>query len=94
MLQAATPDALLAACAAGDARSAARILRRDGSLANCTDSDGRSPLLWAALNGLESVVRLLLKNGATIDSMDKEGWTPLWVACEKGQDPTVRLLLE
>ena len=41
---AATADALIAACKSGDARSAARILRRDGSLVNCADSDGRSPL--------------------------------------------------
>ena len=92
---AATPDALIAACKAGDARSAARILLRDSSLANCADSDGRSPLFWASFKGLESVVRLLLKNGATIDSADsKGGWTPLFVACQKGQDATVRLLLE
>ena len=90
----AAPDALLAACKAGDARSVARILRRDSSLANCTDSDGRSPLFWASFNGLESTVRLLLKNGATIDSADNEGRTPLWVACQKGQEATVRLLLE
>ena len=91
---AATADALIAACKSGDARGAARILRRDGSLANCADSDGRSPLFWASAYVHESVMRLLLKNGATVDSADSKGWTPLWAACQEGQDATVRLLLE
>ncbi len=91
---AATADALLAACKAGDARSAARILRRDGSLANCADSNGRSPLYWASGYGHESSVRLLLKNGATIDSANSKGITPLLIACSEGHESTARLLLE
>ncbi|KAH7175768.1 hypothetical protein EDB81DRAFT_22618 [Dactylonectria macrodidyma] len=59
------------------------------------DSDGRTPLSWAAERGDEAVVRLLLDGGAHTEAPDKIwGWTPLEWAAVKGHEAVVRLLLD
>jgi ankyrin repeat protein len=61
---------------------------------NAKDSDGRTPLLWAAGNGHASVVDQLLGRGADLDSKDKYGQTALSWAAENGHDKVVQKLLE
>ncbi|EXL65836.1 hypothetical protein FOPG_17959 [Fusarium oxysporum f. sp. conglutinans race 2 54008] len=58
------------------------------------DSDGRTPLWWAALKGHEAVVQLLLERGVDIEATDKVGQTPLLTAALKGHEAIVQLLLD
>jgi len=50
--------------------------------ADAKDNNGRTPLSWAAENGLETVVRLLLKRtDVEADSQNEGGRTPfMWAA--------------
>ncbi|KAH7215363.1 hypothetical protein DER44DRAFT_158228 [Fusarium oxysporum] len=59
------------------------------------DSDGQTPLWWAAERGHEAVVRLLLDRGAHTEVADKwERRTPLFWAADRGHEAVVQLLLE
>jgi ankyrin repeat protein len=59
------------------------------------DSEGRTPLFWAAAKGHEVVVKLLVETGnVDVNSKDSEGRTPLCWAAENGHKAVVNLLLE
>jgi ankyrin repeat protein len=58
------------------------------------DSNGRTPLLWAAWRGDTDTVNLLLNHGADIDKADNEGYTPLSKACEGGHLVVTQRLLK
>ncbi|GAP84015.2 putative ankyrin repeat domain-containing protein 50 [Rosellinia necatrix] len=60
------------------------------------DTDGRTPLSYAAARGHEAVVALLLANKSmSPDSKDLvHGWTPLWHAVVGAQVAVVKLLLD
>jgi ankyrin repeat protein len=65
----------------------ARISIQEGASINATDSSGRTPLYWAALNGHEAVVKLLLETGqVAVDSKDYHGQTPLSWAARNGRE--------
>jgi ankyrin repeat protein len=58
------------------------------------DSNGRTPLSWAAENGHELVMCLLLvMDKVDPDAGDNLGWTPLSWAAWKGKDEVMWLLL-
>ncbi|RKL19649.1 hypothetical protein BFJ72_g15145 [Fusarium proliferatum] len=50
------------------------------------DSDGRTPLWWAAERGHEAVVQLLLEWSASVEAADKDGRTPLLCAVAQGHE--------
>lgn len=60
---------------------------------NPTDSDGQTPLHYAAAEGHPSVVKVLLAGGATIDAQDMSGNTALHVAIEESRTGVVQILL-
>ena len=69
-------------------------LLRNGVPLNSKDSDGRTPLWYAAKNGHVAVVQLLLaKDSIDLDSKDTRGLTPLSWAAWNGHEAMVKLLL-
>ncbi len=47
---------------------------------NCTDTDERTALHYAALKGYLNIVRAFIQFGAEIDAKDRNNITPLWLA--------------
>lgn len=47
------------------------------ALLDAKDSDGETPLHYAALNGHLDCVKHLVRNGADVNLTDEEGSTPL-----------------
>ncbi|XP_073004401.1 protein S-acyltransferase 24-like isoform X1 [Typha latifolia] len=58
------------------------------------DSDGRSPLHWAAYKGFIDCIRLLLFLDAYSGRQDKEGYTPLHWAAIKGNLEACTMLVQ
>ena len=73
---------------------AAGTLLRHGRRSDLKDSDGQTPLSWAAWNGHDNVVKLLLETGkVNADSKDTcFARTPLSWAAWNGHDGIVKLL--
>ncbi|KAF1973486.1 ankyrin [Bimuria novae-zelandiae CBS 107.79] len=64
------------------------------TLADARDSDGLTPLMWAARNGHEDAVMLLLRIAeVNPNARDNEGRTPLIWAALNGHENTVKQLL-
>jgi len=62
---------------------------------NSKDTEGRTPLSWAAENGHEGVAKLLLDTGKVkADWKDEYGRTPLSWAAENGHEAVAKLLLD
>ncbi|CAK1356711.1 unnamed protein product [Cercospora beticola] len=73
----------------------AQWLIDQGASATNPDSEGRTPLHYAARAGALSLMRALLRLGADIDAGDKPYLeTPLCVAAQYGQVDAMRFLLE
>ena len=68
-----------------------RLLREKGP--DAKDSNGRTPLSYAAERGNEVVVNLLLNCNVDPNSKCADGWTPLSRAVERGSAAIVQLLL-
>ena len=59
------------------------------------DSNGRTPLHYAAVNGqLAAVEWLVEKNSDLLHMQDKDGWTPLHYAAVQGQLEAVKCQVE
>lgn len=71
-----------------------RKLIAAGSDVNATESDGTSPLLWAAHQGSPELVTLLLEAGADPNIANNFGVTPLLEASRYGDAATIEALLE
>jgi ankyrin repeat protein len=58
------------------------------------NSEYRTPLCLAVIEGQEEDVQLLLEYGANVDAQDKDGKPVLHFAVERGHEKVVKLLLE
>jgi uncharacterized protein len=59
---------------------------------NAADSNGRTPLMYAARYGRPTAVRLLLNAGANVNARDKGGTTALDLAKQFGNQEIINLL--
>ena len=65
-----------------------------GAQIDAVNKYGRTPLLYAALNGHTDIVKLLLDRGAEVDARDEEGWAPLRRAVNAGITEMTKLLIQ
>ena len=80
------------AAAIGDMAQVQRLIRNRGSL-NISDSDGRTPILWAAWLGNTEVVKVLGAARADVNIPDEDGDTPIMLAAYGGHTDVVKILL-
>ena len=90
-------EALVDACAAGEAGVVARLLNQhaDPSI-GASRSDGLAlcvPLVEATLSQSALVVTMLVRNGAAVDQPDGRGLTALVAACTMDDEGIVTQLL-
>jgi ankyrin repeat protein len=86
------PPELHRACGSGDKESVeGELISQD---VNATDSNGVSPLMYAARGGKEDIVVLLLLKGANVNASDNKGQSALTKATltASGQDVLTVLL--
>jgi ankyrin repeat protein len=74
-------EEMLSLCRAGDLESVQEKVKRDASLAICSNYDGDSPLHEACFHGHLPLVKFLLAKGANLDARTHEGGTALSSAC-------------
>lgn len=87
---------LFSAIEAGDQKTVADILIREGKkrgLVDSRDECGWTPLMKAALNGHAAIAQQLINAGASVDLKDSGGYTALLLAASNNHDKLVRLLL-
>lgn len=56
------------------------------------NSEGATPLHWAAFKGHVDVAKVLLKKGANVNAVTKKGSTPLRLATTHKQQEMIRFL--
>ncbi|MGB8888673.1 MAG: ankyrin repeat domain-containing protein [Candidatus Korobacteraceae bacterium] len=76
----------------GDLTKVTVLVTINPQLLSNKDSDGRTPLHWAAVKDHKDSVKFLLANNADTDAKDNKGATPEDLALEKGHKETVELL--
>jgi ankyrin repeat protein len=64
-----------------------------GATANVAESNGTTPLMWAAMSKKRETVRLLLDRGAEINTRDTNGCNALYCTAPENDPALVRLLL-
>jgi hypothetical protein len=77
----------------GDLGKVTALLKDNPALVFTKDTDGFTPLHYAALNGEYAIAKLLLANKADSNAKDNHGDTPLHNAAALGHKDLVELLL-
>lgn len=70
------------------------ILDSDEMMLNCSDKEGRTPLIWGSLEGRDNTVQLLLGRGADVNAQGGEYGNALQTASARGHSKIVQMLLD
>jgi FKBP-type peptidyl-prolyl cis-trans isomerase len=89
---AATDSAIIDAAQNGNIEQVKTLLKARPKLVFSKDSDGWTPLHFAAMNGRTEVAELLLANKADVNARTKKGRTPLKIATLSSQTSLVKVL--
>jgi ankyrin repeat protein len=76
----------------GDIEGVQRLLEQEVSV-DTRDNCGRTPLMWAALNGHEDMCKLLIANKASVGVYEADGLNPLIFAILDGNKDVCKLLI-
>lgn len=85
-------EKLLKAAKEGNTEAIPVLIQNEADV-NCSDSDGRTPLILAVSHGNTKTAKTLHENGADINKPDNVGNTPLIWAVNGGWIETVQFLL-
>ena len=85
--------ALLDAAAAGRVHEVENLIRKGADI-NCTDTQGRTPLILAVENGQSSALRVLLQSNAELAVTDVSGNNPLLIAVRRGDAKSIYMLVQ
>jgi len=80
------------AAARGDIEAVKEYLAA-GTDVNAKDSDGATPLHWAAFGDHKEIAELLIAEGADVNAKNEDSWTPLLIAAVAGRKETAELLI-
>ena len=78
----------------GNVEKIQSLININAGLVNAKDSQGNTPLIWAAETGHKDVAELLLTNNADVNAKDSKGWSPLIWAAANGHAAVVQVLLD
>jgi 3-oxoacyl-[acyl-carrier protein] reductase len=70
------------------------LLLDSGAGINSSDTNGLTPLMWAAIGGEAPMIRFLIERGVEVNAACNYGKTALMRAASYGRTEAVRLLLE
>jgi ankyrin repeat protein len=88
-----TYSGLVASAAAANKFDDVIALLSSGTAPDDSDRQGRTGLIYAAINNNAAIAQALLDHGAQIDGRDRLGYSPLHFAAEHGSTDVLRLLL-
>src|SRR3989344_366897 len=85
---------LIKAASDRDLQVAQELLEAEVDVNVIDESNGFTPLHWAAFNGDEKMAQLLLKKEANVNAVDVDGFTPLHRVARMGNEKMAQLLLK
>ena len=86
-------SAIMNAVMLGDIEQVKKLLARLASPNVRDEISGRTPLIFAAMNGHTEIVKILLEKGAEVEAKDMEGWTALRYALAYEYEEIIELLV-